>query len=257
MDEWASMPWQSIAKTGEDGPVVILPVGCVETQGPYTPVGLEYVLADRIAKDVAMRVGGLALPCIPYGNSDAFQQFPGTIYIRPEVLTMLYEDVIRSVIRSGFNKILCIVCHVPNQPLIERAARSVREVTGVRIVWMNPGSLAGTMLSDYFDDVQMVRGHGAEPGSSLARYLFNTQIAGESHHVKARHQFEGFGVEGGSLHVDGVPIGYPLMWEDLYAENGGYGDPTQGSREIGQHIFDRLVDAAVRVAEIMHTNSVE
>jgi creatinine amidohydrolase len=179
---------------------------------------------------------------------------PGTVFIRPETLVALYEDVLESVIRAGFTRMLCVVTHTPNQPLIERAARSVRERTGISAVWINPGSLAGSMVPDFFDDPAEVRGHGAEPGTSLARHLFGTVIPDDAAWDRSREAYEGFDVAGASLHVAGIPIGYPLLWEDLYAEHGGFGDPTRGSKEIGREMFDRLVDAVVAVAVSMKSS---
>ena len=138
--DWSHLTWQEIRAAAKRQPVVLVPIAYVETQGPYTPVGMELIVADRLARDVAARTDGLALPAIPFGNSDSFMTIPGTIFIRPEVLIELYDDVLRSIVRAGFQRVLCLAYHVPNQPLIGRAARRIREETGVSVVWFNPGA---------------------------------------------------------------------------------------------------------------------
>jgi creatinine amidohydrolase/Fe(II)-dependent formamide hydrolase-like protein len=52
--------------------------------------------------------------------------------------------------------------------------------------------------------------------------------------------------------VEGVPVGLPVNWEELYPETGGFGDPTMGSAEIGRKIFDRLVGDISRVVAAFH-----
>lgn len=128
-------------------------------------------MAEALAKEVARRTGSVALPAIPYGNSDDFVNIPGTIFVRPETLTMLYEDVYRSILRAGFTHVMFLAYHIPNQWVIERVARKVREETGVLCAWVNPGALTATYLKDFFADPTEARGHGAEPGISLMRFL--------------------------------------------------------------------------------------
>jgi creatinine amidohydrolase len=251
MSQWMAMTWHEVRSQQERNPVIVVPIGCVETQGPYTPVGLELQLAQQLAVEVAARIDGIALPCLPFGHSDTFRNMPGTVFIRPDTLVALYEDVLESVIRAGFTLILCVITHAPNQPLIERAARSVRERTGISVVWVNPGTLAGTMIPEFFDNPTDVRGHGAEPGTSLARYLFGITIPEDADWNKPPAKHAGFDVAGASLQLGGVPIGYPLLWEDLYAENGGFGNPTKGSKQVGMQMFERLVGIIVAVAHTM------
>jgi creatinine amidohydrolase len=246
--DWELLNWQALAERVADDPVVIVPVGCVECQGPYSPLGTEHLLAERLGRDVAADVGGLALPALPFGNSDMFRNIPGTIYIRPEVLTELYADVFRSIVRPGFSKILCLSFHIPNQPQIERAARIVADETGVQVLWVNPGSLAASYLPDLFEDPRRVRGHGAEPGLSLMRYLAGVEVPPDGEWEPERETFGAFSVNGASLRLGAVSVGGPLAWESLYPESGGFGDPHQGSVEIGEQIYARLVRDITAVA---------
>lgn len=240
--EWNLMTWREVAASASRKPVVLVPIGCVETQGPYTPVGMEHIMADHLARDVADQTGAVALPAIPFGHSDAFKHIPGTIYIRPEILTGYYLDVFSSIVRAGFDHILCLAYHIPNEPYVEQAARLLREQTGISIAWVNPGALAATYLKDFFDDPTLARGHGAEPGLSLMRYLCGVEVPDVPEAGQRAKSYAGFEVRGAGLVFEHFPVGMPLQWEELYPATGGFGDVTQGSEEVGQRLYTRIVD---------------
>jgi creatinine amidohydrolase len=257
--EWNQMTWTEVRQAASDGRVVLIPMGCVETQGPYTPVGFEFTLARRLATDVATRTGSVATPALPFGNSATFQRIPGSIPISPRVLAGLYHDVILAVCRSGFRRIVCIATHIPNQPLIEEAARLIRAETGVRAVWVNPGALAATYLKDLFADPVAARGHGAEPGLSLARHLYGTVVPeGAGTGERGVATYAGFEVKGPGMQFNDFPVGMPYFWEELFPESGGYGNPLLGNAEIGGKLYENLVEhvcGVVSVVQSMETDA--
>jgi len=142
--EWVKMTWREVRdRAAGDAPVVLVPIGCVEPQGPHTPTGMEFLMAEALAKEVARRANAVALPAIPFGNSNNFVNIPGTIYIRPETLTRYYEDVYRSVLRAGFSHVLFIAYHIPNQWILEEVARKV----GCGTMLITRGKLGNTVFS--------------------------------------------------------------------------------------------------------------
>jgi creatinine amidohydrolase len=249
--EWAKMNWRQVRDAAKTrNPVVLVPLGCVETQGPHTPVGMEFLLADRLAKDVAQRTGSVMIPAMPFGNSDNFYRIPGTIFIRPEVLLGLYEDIFRSILRAGFDHVLFIAYHIPNQWILERAVRLVREDTGLLCAWTNPGALAARYVPELFADPKAARGHGAEPGISIMRYLFPDAVDMTGAQARAPlTEFRGFDLQGGTPLHNGYPVEMPLNWEELYPETGGSGDPTTGGPDKGEIIFGKIVEHLVGIVE--------
>jgi creatinine amidohydrolase/Fe(II)-dependent formamide hydrolase-like protein len=252
MTEWSHMTWlqiQQAAKT--EDPLVVLPIGCVETQGPHTPTGSEYIVAERLAKDVAEREKAISLPAIPYGNSNIFRALPGTIYVRPEVLTQLYTDVLLSIARSGFQRILGLVYHVPNEPSFDQAARALREHAGISVVWINPGTLAIALLREVLAD-PAARGHGAEPQLSLMKYLVGTELpTGGALSGRAVPRYGGFAINGATLDFEGFSVGMPFDWDELYPDTGGYGDVTLGSSDVGRVLYGKVLDLICRLAQVV------
>lgn len=248
--EWTMMTWREMRdRAKEDASVVLIPIGCVEAQGAHTPLGMEFLMADALAKAVARKTDSIALPAVPFGYSGDFVNIPGTIFARPETLTMLYEDIYTSVLRAGFSHALFLAYHIPNQWIVERVARKVREKHGILCAWVNPGALAATYVKDFFADAARARGHGGEPSLSLMRYLVPDAVdLQDAKATPGPAEFRGWKMIGGSpAMVGGVPVGLPVNWEELYPESGGFGDPTTGSEDIGRRIFDRLVDDISRV----------
>jgi creatinine amidohydrolase len=204
---------------------------------------MESLMADAPAKAVAEKTGSIAVPAVPFGYSGDFAAVPGTIFARPETLVMLYEDIAQSVIKAGFSHLFFIAYHIPNQWIVERVARRLRESHGIVCAWVNPGALAATYLKDVFADPARARGHGAEPGLSLMRYLVPTAVDLQGAKATAGPStFRGWTMTGGGPAViEGVPVGLAVNWEDLYPETGGFGDPTVASEDAGRKIFERLV----------------
>jgi creatinine amidohydrolase len=242
--EWVMMTWRELRDRGnENSQTVLIPVGCVEAQGPHTPLGMEFLMADALSKAVAEKTGSIAVPAVPFGYSGDFAAVPGTIFARPETLIMLYEDIAQSVIKAGFSHLFFIAYHIPNQWIVERVARRLRESHGIVCAWVNPGALAATYLKDVFADPARARGHGAEPGLSLMRYLVPDAV--DLQGAKATpgpSAFRGWTMTGGGPAViEGVPVGLAVNWEDLYPETGGFGDATVATEDSGKKIFERLV----------------
>lgn len=241
--EWVKMTWREVRDAVAEKPVVLVPIGCVEPQGPHTPTGMEFLMAEYLSRELARKTQSIALPAIPFGNSNDFLNIPGTIYIQPDTLTRYYEDVYRSILRAGFTHVLFVAYHIPNQWVLETVARKVREETGVLCAWVNPGALAATYLKDLFKDPVAARGHGAEPGVSLMRYLVPDAVdVSDAAATPAAAEFRGFKVIGNSPVVGNISVGMPVNWDDLYSLSGGYGNPTLGSGDIGRRMFERLVN---------------
>jgi creatinine amidohydrolase len=224
--------------------VVLIPIGTVETQGPYNMVGFETILVERLAEEVAKRTDSLVLPAIPFGFSDSFREVPGTISISPRILESLYEEVFRAVLRQGFDHLLFLAAHVPNQPILDAVFRRMRAEKGILAACINPGRVAPNYVKELFERPTEARGHGAEPGLSLGEYLCPEDVSREgAKRSQPLTDFRGFKVEAGDVKFHGFDVLMPVNMEDIAPENCGWGDPTQGSPQLGKIMFDRMVDS--------------
>jgi creatinine amidohydrolase len=240
---WKHMTWQEIREAQKRHPVVLIPAGTIETQGPYTYIGLECVVPERLAEEVARRTNSIVVPTIPFGDSALFKDYPGTITLRPEVVREIYEDVVLSILRAGFDHLLFLAMHVPNQPMMEHVAHKVRDEHGVMIAWINPGRLAPAVMKQVSPNYDAARGHGADPGLSLAKYL-EPDMVDTSNVVQniASSEYQGLPLDAMTPTFNGFPLNMAIRMQDISPESGGYGDPTFGSAEQGEKILTRMVE---------------
>src|SRR5512146_3032678 len=80
--ELARMTWREAGESFRSNPVILLPMGSVEQHGPHVPVG-DYRYATEVANRIALRTGAIVAPTIPWGYSEHFRPFPGTLSVRP------------------------------------------------------------------------------------------------------------------------------------------------------------------------------
>jgi hypothetical protein len=77
------LTWVEFKGLVPSNPIILLPFGSQEEQGPHAPMG-DYMLTDRIAELVAAKSGAIAAPIIPFGYADYFRPVPGGIQLRAE-----------------------------------------------------------------------------------------------------------------------------------------------------------------------------
>ena len=87
----------------------------------------DYRYATLIAGRIAERTGAVVAPTIPWGYSELFRSFPGTVSLRPETFTAVLTDLTECFIRFGLDHLVFVCCHNQNMPLIEQVARRLRE----------------------------------------------------------------------------------------------------------------------------------
>ena len=139
------LTWEEVATYLSTSDTILVPFGTTEQHGPAGPLGLDAYVAIALAEDAARKAGVLAAPPLWYGDSSHHLGFPGTISLRTETLIQVVYDVVRSLARHGFRRILLINGHKwTNLPALTSAARNIREfeLPGVRTAVADPMYLA-------------------------------------------------------------------------------------------------------------------
>jgi creatinine amidohydrolase len=78
--------WQAFDAKRKETDLAILPLGAVEVYGPHLPLGSDAIVAERVARLVAERTGGIVMPVVPVGYSRSLADFPGTLNVSPAAL---------------------------------------------------------------------------------------------------------------------------------------------------------------------------
>ena len=122
------LTWEDVSEYLRENDIIIVPCGTTEQHGPAGPLGLDTYVAISLAEDAARQAGVLVAPPLWYGDSSHHLAFPGTISLRTETLIQVIGDVVRSLARHGFRKILLLNGHKKaNLPALSSAARNLRE----------------------------------------------------------------------------------------------------------------------------------
>ena len=116
------MTWPEVEGALADGfTTVVVAAGAVEQHGPHLPLLVDAARGDRLALEVARRLGNaLVAPTIRVGCSEHHMGFPGTLSLRRETFTAVCVDYAESLSRHGFRTICFIPSHGGNfAPLAE------------------------------------------------------------------------------------------------------------------------------------------
>jgi creatinine amidohydrolase len=246
----SEMSWREVRAALAAQPVVLIPLGSTEQHGPVSPTG-DYLIADEIAVRVAERTNSLITPVIPFGNSEYFRSFPGTISVRSETLAAVAEDVCTSLLDHGFERLLFVNGHSGNDPILEDVARRIRRTRGIRIVTIKPGAFRPPALLKqlYGDDVMRVLGHGGEPLASMWLHLRPELVDLKANEAGARADYYGLTINDLSVAMfERTPVAVYFDMEEI-SSNGSMGDSTVASADKGRAILEAVVDGCVAFVE--------
>lgn len=110
------MTWPQVQEALDGGrTTVVVAVGAVEQHGPHLPLLVDAARGDRLAVEVARRLGdALVAPTIRVGCSEHHMGFPGTLSLRRNTLEAICIDYAVSLARHGFQRICFVPSHGGN-----------------------------------------------------------------------------------------------------------------------------------------------
>ncbi len=242
------MTWKEIETVFKNDPVIIIPMGSMEQHGPQSING-DYLAAEYIANKVAENTEGYVIPVIPFGCSEYFRPFPGTISLQPQTVNALITDVAESLIEHGITKLFFLNGHAGNVPTIEDVARKIKrdkKITPVSIdLWQ---ALTPEFKKDVYQETPDPSGHGAEPLTSVMSYLhpemMRMDLLGELGSLKQWGEFPVAGLK--KSEINGAPMNLYLDMNEISAQ-GVMGSPLKASKERGEKIVTHLIEVCSEV----------
>lgn len=124
--------WPEVRERLETGSrTAVVAVGAVEQHGPHLPLLVDAEHGDRLAVEVAKRLGhALAAPTIRVGCSEHHLAFPGTVSVRPETLRALCLDYAESLAGHGFRRLFFVPTHGGNFSVLDEMLPELNEAVG-------------------------------------------------------------------------------------------------------------------------------
>lgn len=249
-----TMTWKEIEEAFAKDPVVLIPMGSTEQQGVHTLTG-DYLAAEAIAKRTAEASGAYYIPVIPFGCSEYFRCFPGTISLRPSTVEAVITDVVQSLTEHGVTKLFFINGHAGNTPTIEDVARKLRREKGLTCfsidLWQG---LTDKAKKDIYGDEDS-SGHGGDPLTSVLLYLYpeymRMDLLGPVENIREYKGIPVTGLKKGM--VAGVPFNLYMDMSDM-TKQGVMGNPFASSAERGEKIVNHLVHACCEMVKLIQTH---
>lgn len=244
--EMYRMTWKEIEMEVKNDPVVIIPLGSTEQQGPHTPTG-DYRAATAVALKVAKETNSLVVPTIPFGYSEYFRNFPGTISLSAETLLSVLLDSVRSILSGGFQHIVFFNGHAGNTPIIDRAARIIRREERITISSLNLWELITPDMRKEIYNGENTTGHGGEPMTSLFLYLEPNDMRMDLlKNLNINYNWQNLKIKGlNKAEVNDVEGYIYFNMEDI-SSDGVFLFIESASAERGKKIFEIVVERASR-----------
>ena len=106
------MTWPETAKHIRNGrETVIVPFGSTEQHGRQLPLGTDSVIGDEVGLRLADQLNAFIAPTLRFGCSEHHMAFAGTISIAEDTFQKLVVDVIKSLCKHGFKRIILLPAH--------------------------------------------------------------------------------------------------------------------------------------------------
>jgi creatinine amidohydrolase len=228
------MTWPEIAsQIGSGRETVIMPFGSTEQHGRQLPICTDSVIGDEVGSRLADRLDAFIAPTLRFGCSDHHLAFAGTISIAEDTFQKIVVDVIKSLCRHGFKRIILLPTHGGNFTPLKKSLELCEIMEGVKILaFTDLEGLLNTAFksSEKFGIDPFPSGaHAGEWETSLMLYLRSDQVKmGEA--------------------TQGALVGIPEIKSKIASglenldKNGVIGDPRLGTAEAGKAYIEDLVD---------------
>jgi creatinine amidohydrolase len=238
-----------------EDPVIIIPMGSVEVQGPRAPMG-DFMLSTAMAKEVGARTGALVSPTIPFGVAEVFRDVPGGIQLRAATMRALLRDVIGAFLDHGLERIMLFNGHTGNQAPIIEVMKDLRRERGVIMPWLNlwtmvPPAVIGQAFGG---QAAQATGHGAGVIGSVYCHYFDELMRHDVEPVAEQpRQLLGLPTAGlGAVKFGQVDVPVAVHFFDHCAQV-ERGDPRVANAPAGRIVAEWIIDEASKLVEHLKT----
>ena len=126
LNEFSALEVQELLKQSEKV-VAICTFGSCESHGWHCCLGPDTFVPTEVAKRVAEKLDNvIVVPCVPFGTSIHYNQYPMSITLRYETIIGIAEDIFESLVNNGIKRIYILNGHDGNIPALEIAAHNVK-----------------------------------------------------------------------------------------------------------------------------------
>ena len=238
-----------IGEAAKNNSLILLPVGQIEQHGPHLPVECDCIIARETAARVAERIQEeipvLVLPTVWTAYSvQEVAEWPGLITFRePEPMIRMIYDILSSLVKNSFKKIVIINAHGNNPAILELACRKIGSDYKIYPALTYVLNMSKTAGPDVRKSVMGgCGGHAGEEETALLLHLTPDLVhmdrATDRDIVKFQNRFFP-----GDIYSD-IPDKVSVFWSTwgvVKSGTGAYGDPTAATAETGKALFEEIL----------------
>jgi creatinine amidohydrolase len=228
--------------------VAVVPLGSLEQHGHHLPLLTDTMSGAEIARRAEQELGDTAvfLPILYLGCSDHHLAFPGTVSLHNQTYQRVIEEILESLLGSGFRRIVLLNAHGGNaRPAsaamyeVEMRHRGRRDAAeDLWLVLATWYTLAAPYFSTIEGLVQDHLTHSCEMETSLVLYLRPELVRTEA----AKGRTEPFPSQYYSFHASRVVVQKPF---DRISLTGAMGYPEHATPEKGEALVQIGVEQVV------------
>jgi creatinine amidohydrolase len=243
--QWNRLTAAQLRELAARDAVVLVPVGATEQHGPHLPTGVDDFLAAEVCRRAAVlaseHTGAVVTPSVPTGLSEHHMAFGGTLTLSLPTLHALLRDICRSVIRSGFSRILIVNGHGGNMTALNALTTELTAELSAPIAFASYFGAGREVVRDTLE-TQVGLMHACEGETSM-------MMAAHPDLVRAEFLLDAHGPRI-TLPAESADPLYMAVSFDRITESGVAGDARVASAEKGEVLLDgcarALADIVVR-----------
>lgn len=235
----AEMSWEQVKEYLARDDRIIIPLGSTEEHGRPLGLGTDSFEAEAIARGAGEATGVIVAPTLHYGMALAQMGFPGTVSLRPTTLIAVLEDILRSLYRHGFRRVLVVNGHGGNAASLASAVQMVtQDAPGLRVKtfeWWTDAEAYRVVIEMLGEQV----GSHASPGETALmlaicpRAVDLSRLTGRDAPVKPSREM---------TTVQNFAQKYPDGIMGL--------DPRRATREVGEALLKKSIEICAREVEV-------
>jgi creatinine amidohydrolase len=232
------MSWPEVqAELAAGRDTVVMAFGATEQHGPHMPLATDALIGDHLARLVADELNAFLAPTVRVGCSEHHLEFPGTLSISAQTFHAVVADLVRSLARGGFRRVVLLPTHGGNFAPLAEAIQKLGPVEGLEVRALTDlGALmAIAQLGAEEFGVPLSEGglHAGEWETSMLEAIHPDLV----HPERGQPGYTGdLEAAIGAVFTEGV---------HRLAPNGVLGDPSQASPEHGRRYWDKVLSVAL------------
>jgi len=243
--EFSELTRQEIENEKNKESCIIIPFGATEQHSNHLPVGTDYFIVNKICLACSRRSNKksfLVLPTVSIGFSPHHMSNQGTITLRIKTIKNLFKDIIKSISKNGFSRIMIVNGHGGNSSIMKSLANDfvANHNIGITAIdyWEPSRNKWEKILKGKFKSI----GHACEFETSLQMFLrgkgYANNLAPKIKKLPPRLK-QPFVYKNDLDIYSSVNAAMPPIFTS--SDCGYYGDPSASSYLTGERLFNSIV----------------